>query len=57
MEVRWQISDGYLGGDRPQVCDVPDDELAECDTDEEREDLIASYIEEHFRQVVSWERL
>lgn len=54
MKVRWEVEDGYVGKSRPQVTTVPDEELAECDTEEEREQLIASYIQEDFEQRISW---
>lgn len=56
MRVKWEVDDGYVGGSRPHFTDVPDDELAECDTDLDREQLINDYIEEDFRQKVYWVR-
>lgn len=55
MEVTWEICDGYVGGSRPQTTEVPDDELSECETEDEREALINSYVQTDFEQNVSWE--
>lgn len=54
MIVTWQCEDGYVGGSRPHRVEVPDDELAECETEEEREQMINDYVEEDFRNKVSW---
>lgn len=54
MKVRWEVEDGYVGKSRPQTTEVPDEELAECDIEEEREQLIESYIQEDFEQRISW---
>ena len=56
MIVTWEVDDGYVGKSRPQHTEVPDDELAECETDEEREDLINDYIQSDFEQRISWSR-
>ena len=54
MRVTWQIDDGYAGPSRPQHVEVDDEELAECETDEERERLIEDTVQEDFNQKVSW---
>jgi len=54
MKVVWEIDDGCAGGRSEYVTDVDDDELAECETDAEREDIIAEFIENDFRLSVSW---
>lgn len=56
MLVTWRVDDGYAGGDAPHHTEVPDDELAICNTQEERDALIDSYIEEDFRQNITWYR-
>ena len=56
MIVTWEVDDGYVGKSRPQHTEVPDNELAECETDEEREDLINDYIQSDFEQRISWSR-
>ncbi len=54
MEITWQVSDGYVGGSRPHTTEIPDDELEECETEEERQDLINDYIQNDFEQEISW---
>lgn len=54
MIVRWQVSDGYVSGDRPQTTNIPDEELEECETEEERKELINDYIQNDFEQRISW---
>jgi hypothetical protein len=57
MKYRWTVDDGYVGKSRPQTTSVPDKELAECTSDEEREQLIEGYIQQDFEQRISWSRL
>lgn len=57
MKVTWQVTDGYVTGSRPQITFIPDDELAECETDEQKQKLISDYIREDFEQKISWEIL
>ena len=57
MKIRWQVEDGYAGGGRPHWTEVPDEELAECETDEERERLIRECIQADFDQTISWYEL
>lgn len=54
MKVKWQVDDGYVSGSRPQTTNVDDDELAECETEEERQDLINDSIQNDFEQCISW---
>lgn len=57
MKVTWEIDDGYVGKTRPHTTDVDDDELAECETEDEREDLIAEFIEADFRREITWSEI
>ena len=54
MEVTWQVDDGYCCGSRPQYTEIDDDDLSECETDEEREKLINSAIQEDFALHITW---
>ena len=54
MKVTWQVDDGYVLGSRPLTTDIDDDELAECETEEERKELINDYIQNDFDQRISW---
>ena len=57
MRIRWQVEDGYAGGGRPHWTRVPDGELAECETDKERERLIRESVQQDFENTVSWYEL
>lgn len=54
MKVRWEVEDGYVGGARPQYTEVPDEELNECVTGDEREELIQDYVSEDFARNITW---
>ncbi len=45
MKITFGIEDGYVGN-RPHTVEVPDSELAECETSEERVVLIDQAIED-----------
>lgn len=54
MIVNWEVEDGYIGKSRPQHTAIDDDELAEYETEEEKERFIEECVEEDFRQKISW---
>lgn len=54
MKVTWKVEDGYIGPSAPHEVEIDDDELAECETDEERETLIEECIQEDFNSKISW---
>ena len=55
MRITWEVEDGYCGKSRPHEIIVPDDELAECGTDQERKELlIEEYVQTDFDNKVSW---
>lgn len=54
MIIEWQVWDGYLGGSRPQTTYIPDNELEDCETNEEKEELINEYIQDDFNQKIGW---
>lgn len=54
MRLTWEVDDGYCGGSRPQHTEVPDDELEECESEEERQQLIEDYIQNDFEQRITW---
>lgn len=54
MKVIWEVEDGYVGKSRPQTTIVPDDELAECVSEEKRQKLIEAYVDEDFRNKITW---
>jgi len=55
--VVWEINDDYIGNDRPQVVEVPDDALDECDNIGERMELIESYVRADFKEKVTYDIL
>ncbi len=54
MIVRWEVDDGYAGKSRPQYTEIDDSELAECETQEERQQLIEDYVREDFETRITW---
>jgi hypothetical protein len=54
MKITWEVDDGYVGNSRPHHTEVPDEELAECDTEDERQQVIEEYVQNHFDETISW---
>ena len=54
MIITWEVEDGYVGKSRPQKTTIDNDELAECDTDEEKNEYIEQCIQEDFMMNISW---
>jgi len=54
MRVTWEVEDGYVGKSRPQYTEIDDDELAECETKDEREEFIHAAIQHDFEQNIDW---
>lgn len=57
MKVIWQIEDGYVGNSRPHTTEVDDQELSDCDTEAEREELISDAVQDDFAQAISWSEI
>ena len=57
MRIRWKVTDGGTGDDGHHRLEVADDELAECETEEERAALIEQHVFDEFTRAVgfSWE--
>lgn len=53
MIVHWQISDGYMGGSRPQRTRINDEDL-EGLSEAEKEALIYEIVQEDFNQKVTF---
>jgi hypothetical protein len=51
--IAYEVDDGYVRS-RPRYVEVSDVDLAECETAEERRDLITNLCREDFEQNVSW---
>ena len=43
MRYKVSLNIGFSGATQEEVIDIPDEELAECSTDEEREELEQGY--------------
>lgn len=54
MKVTWEVEDGYCGKSRPQFTEIDDDELAQFQTEEEREKHIFDCIQDDFDNKISW---
>ena len=54
MKVTWEVEDGYCGKSRPHYTKIDDGDLADCETDEERERLIEETIQEDFDNNITW---
>jgi len=54
MKIIWEIKDGYTGKSRPQKLEIPDEELEDCDSTEEMEDLIDYIVRSEFEQKISY---
>ncbi len=57
MNITWEVEDNYIGKSRPQFTYVDDDDLAACETDDEREVMIASAIQDDFEMNISWSEI
>lgn len=50
IEVKWEVSDGYIGGDRPQYSSIYLDDISPDSTDEEIVQYIYESVQEDFEQ-------
>lgn len=53
MRVTWQVEDGYAGHGTHEVI-IPDDDLAECATGDDREAMIERAVRKDFAATVHW---
>ena len=54
MIVTWEVEDGYCGGSRPHKTKIDNEELEDCETEEERNQVIDEIIQNDFEQRISW---
>ena len=52
--VTWEVEDGYVGASAPHTTTIPRQEYDCCETDEERQSLIDEYVEDDFRQTITY---
>lgn len=50
MKIRYDLDDGYAGPSRPHFVEVSDEDLAECETEEEKAAMVDEAIQEDFQQ-------
>jgi hypothetical protein len=53
ITIRWSVSDGYVGGDRPQTFKMDLSEFEGC-SEKEIEKIIGDAVEEEFQAEISW---
>ena len=56
MIVKWYVEDGYANHGT-QITEINDAELAACENDEEREELIEKCIQADFEDNIYWVRI
>jgi hypothetical protein len=58
MKIMYEVEDGYVGKARPHYVEVPDQDLEECETYEDKVKLIDECIDENFSQKIYpvWDR-
>lgn len=54
MEIRWEVEDGYVCKSRQHTTEIDDNEIMECDTTEEANELIESCVQDSFDNDISW---
>ena len=54
MRIYWEVDDGYAGKSRPQYTDIDNNELDECETEEEKQELITEYVQDDFDNRITW---
>lgn len=57
MRVIWEVDDGYAGGSAPHSTVIDDDDLAECGSEQEREEFINDCVQEDSEQKISWSEI
>lgn len=52
--ITWEVDDGYVGGARPHEVEIDVEDIKECESVEEVENLIEEMVEADFNDKVSW---
>lgn len=53
LTVTWKVDDGYTNN-RPHVTKIQNYEFEECETEQDRNDIIDQAVQADFEQLVSW---
>lgn len=54
FEVRWQVEDGYVGGARPQDCDLSELDIEDNMSDEDLRELLYDTVRYEFEANISF---
>jgi len=54
LKAYWSVYDGGFGNKKVFCVDIEDDELRECETEEEKEELVNLRIQDSFKQEIDW---
>ena len=54
MIITWEVEDGYIGKGRPQKTKIPNEELEQFETEEEKQRYIEDCVQEDFEREISW---
>lgn len=54
MDITWYVEDGYLSKSRPHHINIDEDDIADCETQSQFEELINDAIEQDFEMNVSF---
>lgn len=52
ITIKWQASDGYVGGDRPQYTELFMDDFIDCDNVDSIIEMIGDAVNQDFREKV-----
>ena len=54
IRITWYVDEGYTGKARPHYTEFEEDAFEDCETEEERQDIINEAVKEEFEEVVSY---
>jgi len=54
LRVVWEVDDGYAGKSRPQYTEIDESEFEEDMTEQDRQDVIETLVQEDFHNKISW---
>jgi len=54
MEITWEVEDGCVGKSRPHHLTIPNEELEDYETEEEKQEFIEEYVQNEFEQTISF---
>lgn len=54
MDITWYVEDGYVGKSRPHHLTIDDEDISDCKTQQEFENLVNDTVQEIFENNISW---